>query len=69
MNIFDYNNPSLTPEHDEYEQCYSCKDSVPYDEVDEYRFSIIPTPQDIKLKKIRFRDELVCTRCTESFGD
>lgn len=50
-------------------ECYSCKDIVKNEDCDEYRFSIIPTPQDIKLKKIRYKDELICTRCTESFGD
>ncbi len=58
--IYDYTDIQI-PEQDPYEKCYSCKDHVPYDEVDEYSFW--------SSKKAEIVYELVCTRCTESFGN
>ena len=58
-------------ETDEPVECYSCKDTVKIKDCDSYRFLDIRNSNHIKNKSrlIKFIDELICTRCTDSFGE
>ena len=47
---------------EELVECYSCEDTVKIEDCDEYRFFNIKNQPN-------YSDELICTRCTDSFGE